>query len=94
MIFFHKVLMINRRNKMAKQFAYKKTITESMTVKGIVNEDATTITFINDEKDEVTVKIQELLDKFASQTVSLSIKTQSDEELDLEDDNINSTDNE
>lgn len=79
---------------MAKQFAYKKTITESMTVKGIVNEDATTITFLNDEKDEVTVKIQELLDKFASQTVSLSIKTQSDEELDLEDDNINSTDNE
>ena len=79
---------------MAKQFAYKKTVTESMTVKGIVNEDATTITFLNDEKDEVTVKIQELLDKFASQTVSLSIKTQSDEELDLEDDNINSTDNE
>lgn len=79
---------------MAKQFAYKKTITESMTVKGIVNEDATTITFLNDEKDEVTVEIQELLDKFASQTVSLSIKTQSDEELDLEDDNINSVDNE
>ena len=79
---------------MAKQFAYKKTVTESMTVKGIVNEDATTITFLNDEKDEVTVKIQELLDKFASQTVSLSIKTQSDEELDLEDDNISSADNE
>ena len=79
---------------MAKQFAYKKTVTESMTVKGIINEDATTITFLNDEKDEVTVKIQELLDKFASQTVSLSIKTQSDEELDLEDDNISSTDNE
>ena len=79
---------------MAKQFAYKKTVTESMTVKGIMNEDATTITFLNDEKDEVTVKIQELLDKFASQTVSLSIKTQSDEELDLDDDNISSTDNE
>ena len=79
---------------MAKQFAYKKTVTESMTVKGIINEDATTITFLNDEKDEVTVKIQELLDKFASQTVSLSIKTQSDEELDLEDDNMDSVDNE
>ena len=86
--------MIVRRNKMAKQFAYKKTVTESMTVKGVVNEDATTITFLNDEKDEVTVKIQELLDKFASQTVSLSIKTQSDEELDLEDDNMSSADNE
>lgn len=71
---------------MAKQFAYKKTVTESMTVKGIIDEDATTITFLNDEKDEVTVEIQELLNKFASQTVSLSIKTQSDEELDLEDD--------
>ena len=79
---------------MAKQFAYKKTVTESMTVKGIINKDATTITFLNDEKDEVTVEIHELLDKFASQTVSLSIKTQSDEELDLEDDNISSTDNE
>ena len=69
---------------MAKQLSYKKTTTETITVKGIMNSEATTITYLNEDKEEVTVSIQTLLDKFASQGVSLSIKTQTDEELDLD----------
>lgn len=69
---------------MAKQLSYKKTTTESITVKGIFNEDATTITYLNEDKEEVTVAVKTLLEKFASQTVSLSIKTQTDEELEIE----------
>lgn len=69
---------------MAKQLSYKKTTTETITVKGIMNSEATTITYLNEDKEEVTVSVQTLLDKFASQGVSLSIKTQTDEELELD----------
>ena len=69
---------------MAKQLSYKKTTTESVTVKGVLSDDATTITYLNEDKDEVTIPVQTLLDKFASMVVSLSIKTQTDEELEIE----------
>ncbi len=68
---------------MAKQLSYKKTTTETITVKGVMNSEATTITYLNEDKEEVTVSVQTLLDKFASQGVSLSIKTQTDEELEI-----------
>ena len=68
---------------MAKQLSYKKKTTEAITVKGAFNDDATTITYLNEDKDEVTVPVKALLEKFASQAVSLSIKTQTDEELEL-----------
>ena len=69
---------------MAKQLSYKKTTTEAITVKGAFNDTSTTITYLNEDKEEVTVSVKALLDKFASQSVSLSIKTQTDEELELD----------
>ena len=69
---------------MAKQLSYKKTTSETITVKGVLSDDATTITYLNEDKDEVTIPIQTLLDKFASQGVSISIKSQTDEELEIE----------
>ena len=69
---------------MAKQLSYKKTTTETITVKGVMNAKANTITYLNEDKEEVTISIQTLLDKFASQGVSLTIKTQTDEELELD----------
>lgn len=71
---------------MAKQLNYKKTITESITVKGILSDDAKTITYLDEDKDDVTIEVQTLLDKFASQGVALSIKMQNDEELELDSD--------
>ena len=69
---------------MAKQLSYKKTTTEAITVKGVFNDEATTITYLNEDKEEVTVPVHTLLEKFASQAVSLTIKTQTDEELELD----------
>ena len=69
---------------MAKQLSYKKTTTESVTAKGVLNDDATTITYLNEDKDEVTIPVHTLMDKFASMGVSLSIKTQTDEELEID----------
>ena len=69
---------------MAKQLSYKKMTTETISAKGILSDDATTITYMNEDKEEVTIPVQSLLDKFASMGVSLSIKTQTDEELEIE----------
>ena len=69
---------------MAKQLNYKKTTIETITVKGFLSDDATTITYLNEDKDEVTVPVQTLLDKFSSLGVSISIKSQTDEELEIE----------
>ena len=69
---------------MAKQLSYKKQITETLSIKGILNDTATEITYQNEDKEDVTVTVQTLLDKFASQGVSLTIKTQTDEELELD----------
>ena len=69
---------------MAKQLSYKKTTTESITVKGVFNEDATTITYLDEDKLECTIAVKTLLEQFCSAGVSLSIKSQTDEELELE----------
>ena len=69
---------------MAKQLNYKKTTSETITVKGVLSDDATTITYLNEDKDEVVIPVQTLLDKFASLGVTISIKSQTDEELEIE----------
>ena len=69
---------------MAKQLSYKKMTSETITAKGVLSDDATTITYLNEDKEEVTIPVQALLEKFASMVVSLSIKTQTDEELEIE----------
>ena len=69
---------------MAKQLSYKRQVVEQITIKGIMNDEANTITYLNEDKEECTVSVQTLLDKFASQGVSLTIKTQTDEDLKLD----------
>ena len=69
---------------MAKQLSYKRSVSEAITIKGAMDAEAKTITYLNEDKNEVTIPVQTLLDKFASQGVSLTIKTQTDEELDLD----------
>lgn len=69
---------------MAKSLNWKKTVTEQISAKGILDETATILTYLDEDKNEQTIEIQELLNKFASCNVSMSIKMQSDEELDIE----------
>ena len=63
---------------------YKKNITEKFDVKGVFDAEAKTVTYEDKEEGEVTITLQDYLDKFASQFVQISIKTQSEEELALE----------
>lgn len=68
---------------MAKGLSWKRSNTETISVKGVFNETATVITYVED-KEEKTIKVQDLLDKFASTAISLNIKAVSEEELDIE----------
>ncbi|WP_346961267.1 hypothetical protein [Clostridium sp.] len=68
---------------MAKPLSYKKTTTETITAKGILDSESKTLAYIED-KVERTVQIQDLLNKFASNAITLTIKIQSDEDLELD----------
>ena len=62
---------------------YKKNTTEKFSVKGYLNEEAKTVTYEDKEMGEVTINLQDYLDRFASLQVSITIQTQSEEELEL-----------
>lgn len=70
---------------MAKVLRYSKQTTERISIKGILNEDATEITY--SENDEaLTVTVQDLLDKFAGDRINLIILTEDNEELPVKED--------
>lgn len=71
---------------MAKQqLNWKKTTTETISAKGILDETATIITYKDEDGDPQQIAISELLNKFASCEVQFTIKMQSDEVLDIND---------
>lgn len=63
---------------------YTKNTTEKFDIKGILNDEAKTVTYEDKEEGEVTITLQDYLDKFASQYVQITIQTKSEEELVLE----------
>ena len=64
---------------------YTKNTTEKVDIKGVMNGDATTITYEVKDCPDVTVTIQDYLNQFASLPVQITIQTKSEEELDLPD---------
>ena len=63
---------------------YKKNITSKFDVKGYLDAEAKTVTYKDKDLGEVTVILQDYLDKFASQYVQITIQTKSEEELELD----------
>lgn len=63
---------------------YKKNITSKFDVKGYLDAEAKTVTYEDKDLGEVTVILQDYLDKFASQYVQITIQTKSEEELELD----------
>lgn len=74
---------------MAKNLTYNRKVVENLTIKGIMNADSSAIVYIDEDKNEQTITIKELLSRFCAQAVSLSVKIQSEEELDIESDEDN-----
>lgn len=69
--------------------SYKKNTTEKFDVKGILDAEAKTVTYEDKDTGEVTIKLQDYLDMFASMSVQITIQTKSEEELDLPDEEMN-----
>ncbi len=65
---------------MANQFKKTRTITDKISVKGILSEDGTTITYMNDKVEE-EITIAECLNIFKGKPVDFSIQQKSEDEL-------------
>ena len=70
---------------MAKGLTYKRSTVEQISVKGILSDDATTITYVDENKEEQEVTIASLMEKFCSMPIEFGVKVKSEEELELED---------
>lgn len=69
---------------MANQLKKTRTITDKVSVKGILSDDSTVITYMNDKTEE-EITIVECLKTFLGKPVDFSISIKSEDELPEED---------
>ena len=62
---------------------FKRNITDQLSVKGILSEDGTFVTYKDENDIEQEVKISDLLNAFKNQEVNFSVSLKSDEDLDV-----------
>lgn len=69
---------------MANQLKKTRTITDKVSVKGILSEDGTVITYMNDKVEE-DITVTECLKAFLGKPIDFSISVKSEDELPDED---------
>ena len=62
---------------------FKRNITDQLSVKGILSEDGTFITYTDENDIEQDIKISDLLNAFKNQSIEFSVALKSDEDLDV-----------
>lgn len=62
---------------------FKRNITDKLSVKGILSEDGTFITYTDEDDVEQDVKVSDLLKAFINQPIEFGVSLKSDEDLDL-----------
>lgn len=65
------------------KLSFKRSTTDKLSVKGILSEDGTTITYTDENDVDQDVTIADLLNAFVNQPIDLSISLKNDEDLDL-----------
>jgi len=65
------------------KLSFKRNITDKLSVKGILSEDGTFITYTDENDTEQDVKISDLLKAFINQPIEFGVSLKSDEDLDL-----------
>lgn len=68
---------------MASKFSFKRTMTDKVSVKGILSEDGTIITYEDENKIDQSIKISDLLNAFKNQLIDFSVTLKSEAELDV-----------
>lgn len=64
-----------------KNYSYNRKISDKLTVKGKLSSDGAEITYIDDDKEEQVVTVQECMSYFAGQDISFSLTLNRDENL-------------
>lgn len=62
---------------------FKRNITDKLSVKGILSEDGTYITYKDENDTEQDVKVSDLLNAFVNQPIEFGVCLKCDEDLDL-----------
>ena len=62
---------------------FKRNITDKLSVKGVLSEDGTFITYTDENDVEQEVKISDLLNVFKNQGIEFGVALKSDEDLDV-----------
>ena len=72
------------RFQMAKsKLQFKRSTTDKLSVKGVLSEDGTFITYTDENDAEQDVKVSDLLKAFINQPIEFGVSLKSDEDLDL-----------
>lgn len=65
------------------KLSYKRNVTDQLSVKGILSEDATEITYVDENDDEQSVKISDLLSVFTDKDIDFTVSLKKNEDLEL-----------
>ena len=62
---------------------FKRNVTDKLSVKGLLSEDGTFITYTDENDAEQDVKISDLLNAFKNQPIEFGVQLKSEDDLDL-----------
>lgn len=65
------------------KLSFKRNITDKLSVKGVLSEDGTYITYTDENDIEQDVKVSDLLNAFVNQPIEFGVSLKSDEDLSL-----------
>lgn len=65
------------------KLSFKRSTTDKLSVKGVLSEDGTFITYTDENDVEQDVKVSDLLKAFINQPIEFGVSLKSDEDLDL-----------
>jgi len=66
---------------MAKNYKYNRVQNEKFNITGELSDDAKTITYINEDKDEMQIAVARCFSPFKGQPITLTISTKLDMDL-------------
>ncbi len=65
------------------KLSFKRNITNKLSVKGVLSEDGTYITYTDENDNKQDVKVSDLLKAFINQPIEFGVSLKSDEDLEL-----------
>lgn len=69
---------------MAKNYVYKRNLTDKFTIKGVLSEDCQTIVYENSEGESAEIAVEKCLAPFAGEDITFVVTTKSDQEKTLD----------